>query len=93
MHQAPNKQKVGCTPVSLLRSDHVVVAIQLVGSRSWDAQSAQVSIEKTDVEELSIRTISLKEFVCLGDKNVLEGIVVVDVAQEITYSWFGTSLP
>ena len=57
--------------MSLFRSDHMVVAIQLVGSRSWDAQPVQVSIEKADLET-SIRTISLKEFVCLVYNNVLE---------------------
>ena len=86
------QQKVFCTLVSLLRSYHVVAAIQFVGSRSWDTQSVQVSIEKADLETSSIRTISLKEFGYLVYKHILEGVGVADVAQEIAYIWIGISL-
>ena len=47
--QAQNIQIVVRTPVSLLRSDHMVVAIQPAGSKSRDAQSVQVSIETADL--------------------------------------------
>ena len=75
--------------MSLLLSDHAVVAIQRVGSRSWVAHSVQVSIEKADLETSSIRAIYLSKLVCLGYTNVSDGTGAVDVAQEI-FSRFGT---
>lgn len=92
LHFAPQRQKIMKSALCTLQSDHIAVAMFDIEMLDWESRSGTVSSGLRDKLDISgIRVLGLKQFLNLGPRRILNGLLQCQLCPSMTYTFRGAA--